>query len=58
MDIPAEIAANAAMTRQAIGLQIIKKNAEADKAIASMLEQSANNVAALAHRGTNVNFSV
>lgn len=57
MDIPADIAANAAMTRQVIALETIKKNADADKAIAGILEQSATNVAALTHRGTNVNLS-
>ncbi len=57
MDIPSDIAANAALTRQAIALQVIKKSADADKAIASILEQSANNVAALTHRGTSVNFT-
>jgi hypothetical protein len=35
MDIPADIAANAAMTRQVIALETIKKNADADKAIAA-----------------------
>ncbi|HEY8190183.1 MAG TPA: hypothetical protein VIF12_05820 [Micavibrio sp.] len=57
MDISAGIAMNAAMTRQAIALEVVKKSADADKAVASMLEQSAANISALTSRGVNVDFS-
>jgi transcriptional regulator len=57
MDIPAGIAMNAALTRQAIALEVVKKSADADKAIANMLEQSAANISALTSRGVNVNIS-
>jgi hypothetical protein len=57
MDIPAGIAATAAMTRQAITMEVIKASAKADQQVADILAQSAASVAALSSRGTNVNFS-
>jgi hypothetical protein len=56
MDIPAGIAATAAMTRQAITMEVIKASAKADQQVADILAQSASSVAALSSRGTNVNF--
>ncbi len=40
MDIPADIAAKAAITQQNIALSVIKASADADKAIANILEES------------------
>ena len=57
MDIPSAIAAEAALTRQAVALEVIRKNAEAGQAIARILEQAADMVPAPVHRGGNVNFS-
>ncbi len=55
MEIPPDIAAQAALTRQNIALSVIKSAAEADKAIANILEQSLT--VGPAPRGSNVNFS-
>ena len=57
MDIPAGIAANAAMTRQAITMEVIKAGAKADQQVADILAQAADSVAALTSRGTNVNMT-
>ncbi len=40
MEIPAGIAAEAALTQQAIALKVIKQNADAEKAIANILDAS------------------
>lgn len=56
MDIPASVAVDAALTRQAIALEVIKASAKADKQIANILEQAVQNVPT-GSRGTNVNFS-
>ncbi len=56
MEIPAQFAAEQAIFRQNVALSVIKKSAEADKAIIGILEKSADNIAA-SHRGQNVNFS-
>ena len=56
MEIPFDTAASAAMTRQAITMSVIKQGAEMDKAMASILEQSARNVPVSASRGTNLNM--
>jgi len=58
MDIPAGIAANLALTRQAIALSVIKQASEAEKMRASIIDQAARNVPASSVRGGNVNFSV
>ncbi len=57
MDIPASVAADAALTRQAIALEVIRASAKADKQIANMLEQAVQNVPT-GSRGANVNLSV
>lgn len=49
--------AQQAILRQNVTLSVIKKNADQDKAVANMLEQSANTVQALNNRGTRVNFT-
>ena len=51
--IPAGIAAEQALTRQAIALETVKKSAEADRAIANILTASIDS-----SRGSNVNISV
>jgi hypothetical protein len=55
MEIPADIAAQAAMTRQNIALSVIKQNAEAEKAIVNILDQSLS--VGPAARGSNVSLS-
>jgi hypothetical protein len=50
--------ATAALTRQAIALEVVKKAAEADQQVAGILEEAANSIAALTSRGTTVNISV
>lgn len=59
MDIlPAGIAAQQAITKQNVALNVIKQSADADKAVAGILQQSADNIAAQTGRGTNVNIRV
>ncbi len=55
--VPAGIAAQAALTQQNVALSVIKQNAQADQAIAAILQESAETVAA-ATRGRNVNIRV
>ncbi|MBL4804509.1 MAG: hypothetical protein JKY71_06550 [Alphaproteobacteria bacterium] len=55
--VPAGIAAQAAITQQNVALSVIKQNAQADQAIAAILAESAETVAA-ATRGNNVNIRV
>lgn len=54
MDIPADIAAQAFLTRQAVALSVIKQAADTDKKIAGILEQAADNLA-VSGRGQRVN---
>ncbi|HEY8191426.1 MAG TPA: hypothetical protein VIG74_03295 [Alphaproteobacteria bacterium] len=56
MELPADIAAQAAMARQNVALSVIKQNAKAEQAIASILEQAAQNVPVSQSRGTNLNL--
>lgn len=58
MEIPATIAAEAALTRQAIALSVVKQAADIEKALVSILEQALESVPSSAVRGTNVNISV
>lgn len=53
-----QLAAQQALTRQAIGLETIKKSAQADQQVANILEESARNVSALTSRGANLNITV
>lgn len=55
--IPAGIAAQTALLQQNVALSVIKQNAQADQAIAAILQESADTVAA-ASRGRNVNIRV
>ena len=53
--IPPTIAAELALARQNVALSVIKQNAQADQAIASILAESVQTVAA-ASRGNVVNI--
>lgn len=55
MDIPADIAAQAFLTRQAVALSVIKQAADTDKKLAGILEQAADNLAT-SGRGQRVNI--
>jgi hypothetical protein len=55
MEIPAELAAQRALTQQNVTLSVIKQSAETQKAIAGILEQSAEALAEYG-RGSNVNI--
>jgi hypothetical protein len=57
MEIPAGIAAEAALTRQAVSLSVMKQASDMDKMLAAILDKAASNVPASAVRGTNVNIS-
>ena len=52
--LPAGIAAEQAIVKQNMAMSVLKQSAQADKAIANILEQS---VQASATLGTNVNIS-
>lgn len=54
-DLPAGIAAEAAMLRANVALSSIKKNADAEKQIANLLEETILNVPA-ASRGGSLNI--
>lgn len=56
MEIPASVAIESALTRQAIALEVIRGAAKAEKQIANILEQSAETLSA-ANRGRNVNIT-
>ncbi len=56
MDIPSGIAAEQALLRQAVALSVLKQSAQADKAIANILEQAVQSVPA-SGRGGIVNIS-
>ena len=55
MDIPAAIAAQTAITQQNVALSVTKQAAQADQAVAQILEES---VQASKNRGTNVDILV
>lgn len=57
MDIPEGIAAQLAMTQQAISLSMVKNAAKMDQKMADLLAQSAANIPGSSVRGTQVNFS-
>lgn len=57
MEVSAGIAAQLAMTRQAVALSVIKQNAQAQQQIASILQQAVENVPASTVRGASVNIS-
>ena len=51
------LAAKQAMTQMNVALSVIKKGAEMDQAMVSMLDQAVQNVPVSSTRGANVNFS-
>jgi hypothetical protein len=55
MELPPTLAAETAILRQNIALSVIKSAAQADKAVANILEQSLT--VGPAQRGGNINFS-
>jgi len=57
MDIAAGIEAQLAMTQQAIALTMVKKAADMDKAIVSILQQAIDNVPVSSTRGSVVNIA-
>ncbi len=57
MEIPANIAADRALTQQAVALSVIKQSAERDRALAGILEQAVDNVPTSPLRGSRVNIS-
>lgn len=56
MDPIASIAIQQALAQQSVSLSLIKQDAQQGQAVASILEQSAQNIAALTGRGGNVNI--
>ena len=58
MELPATIAANAALARQNVALSVIKQNAEQGQAIAQILEDATRSAPIGHARGTHVNLSV
>ncbi len=58
MNIPASIAAETALTRQNVTLSVIKNNAEQDRQIANVIEQSIETAPTRSTRGTNLNILV
>lgn len=58
MEIPAGIAANVALTRQAIALETVKSAADMAQKMADMIAETAQNVPMASSRGTIVNFTV
>ena len=57
MDLPAGIAAEAALLRQNVALSVIKQNAEQGQAIAKILEDATRSAPVNGSRGTNINTS-
>ncbi len=58
MELPASIAASAALARQNMTMSVIKQNAEQGKAIANIIENSIISTPVNGTRGVSVNFSV
>ena len=58
MELPASIAADAALARQNVTLSVIKSNAKQGEAIAKILEDATRSAPTNGTRGTNVNISV
>ena len=55
-DISAGIQANVALTRQAIALETVKKSAEAERAIANVLDEAVGSVPSSSVRGSNLDI--
>lgn len=56
MDIPAGTAAQAAMTRQAIAIQVVKQTAAMEKQLVAILDEAIANVPVSSSRGTALNM--
>lgn len=56
MEIPAQFAAEQAILRQNVALSVIKQNAEQQKALVAILDESAKVTAS--QRGSNFNATV
>jgi len=54
--VPATIAAEQLIAKQAMILSVLKQSAEQDQQIAKILEEASRNVPLSATRGTNVNL--
>lgn len=57
MELPASIAAEAALARQNITLSVIKHNAEQGQAIAKILDDATRSAPTSGARGTSLNIS-
>ena len=55
--LPAGIAAEAALTRQNIALSVVKAAADADQAIAQILDESLRSAPISGSRGSNLNIT-
>ena len=55
--VSAGIAAQMALTQQAIALEVLKQNAEMQQQVATMLQDSVANVPVSGSRGVSVNIS-
>lgn len=58
MNLPAGIAAEAALTRQNVALSVIKQNAEQGEQIAQLLDETIRSAPVNSSRGSNVNIAV
>ncbi len=56
MDIPAGIAAQAAMTRQTIAIEMVKQAANMERQLVAILDQAIANVPVSSSRGTALNM--
>lgn len=55
--LPAAIAAESSILKQNVALSVIKASADADQAIANVLEQAARSAPISGSRGVNLNTS-
>ncbi len=60
MDIPAALAAQSAVTRQNIGLAVVKQAAQSEQAVANIIQEAVENspVASSNGRGSNIDILV
>ena len=56
MDIPAGIAAQAAMTRQTIAISMVKQAADMEKQLVAILDEAISNVPMSSSRGAALNI--
>lgn len=56
MEVPAGIAAQAALTRQAVALEMVKQAANMEKQLVAILDQAISNVPVSSSRGTTLNM--